>query len=301
MNLMKNKNTIFCVFLFLGIVFSGHSQNLLDKLDNQFSTKNQYEIATFKMTKIAISQSVETRKRGIVELSIGNRYWDVPNNTDQSFLADKVSRRFGINYAITDRFTAGFGYTDFDEIYDGFVKYQFLKQKTDTKKSPVTITLYQNITKRNKQIGPVTPYDDNSDKYAFTSQVLIAHKFNPRFSVQLSPTFISRANSLLDEDPNNQFALGFGARHKIGLHASVVSEYYYVSNPVKSIDTFSAFLVGINWELSYIQLQFHMTNARNFAEDLFITQTTNNFNFKDGSFNFGFNATFVIDFNKNKL
>jgi len=237
----------------------------------------------------------------VVELFIGNRFWDVPNNTEQNFLADKVSTRFGLNYAITDRFTAGFGYTNFDEIYDGFLKYQLVKQRVDTKKSPLSISLFQNFTSRNKQIGPVTTFNANENNLSFVSQVLVAHKFNPRFSLQVSPTFISKQKSVLDEDPSNQFAIGFGARHKIGLHAAVVSEYYYVANPIQSIDTFNTFLVGINWELSYIQLQFHMTNAKNFTEDLFITQTRNNFNFKDGSFHFGFNATFVLDFNKNKL
>ena len=298
---MKSNNIFFSMFLFLGIVSNLKAQDLLEKLNQELKNVNQYEIATFKTTRIAISQSVETRKKGIVEFSIGNRYWDKPNNTEQSFLADEVSRRFGLNYAITDRFTAGFGYTNFDDIYDGYFKYQLLKQKTDIKKSPVSVTLYQNFTKRNKQIGPITAYNENTGNYAFTSQILIAHKFNPRLSVQLSPTLINNGSSVLDEDPNTQFAIGFGARHKIGLHASIVSEYYYVANPIQSIETYEAFLVGINWELSYIQLQFHMTNARNFAEDLFITQTRNNFNFKDGAFHFGFNATFVIDFNKNKL
>ena len=143
---MKNKNIIFCLLLAVGIVFSSNSQDLLDKLNNQFKTEKQYEIATFKTTRIAIGQSVETRKKGIVELFIGNRFWDVPNNTEQNFLADKVSTRFGLNYAITDRFTAGFGYTNFDEIYDGFLKYQLVKQRVATKKSPLSISLFPNFT-----------------------------------------------------------------------------------------------------------------------------------------------------------
>ena len=298
---MKNNNKFLSFFLFVGIVCATNSQNLLDKINKELDTTNLKEIATFKMTRIAIGQSVETRKKGIVELFIGNRFWDIPNKEKQSFLADTLSTRIGINYAFTDKFTAGFGYTNFDDVYDGYLKYRLVRQNVNSKKSPVSITLFQNFTKRNKKIGPVSMYDPEGNNMSFTSQVLIAHKFNPRFSVQVSPTFIAKPKSVLAEDPNNQFALGFGLRHKMGLHTTFVSEYYYVTNPVQSIHTFNSFLVGINWELSYIQLQFHMTNARNFAEDLFITQTTNNFNFKDGAFHFGFNATFVIDFNKNKL
>ena len=143
--------------------------------------------------------------------------------------------------------------------------------------------------------------NSSSSSYAFTSQALIARKFNPDLSIQITPTFIHRAATSLTNDTNNQFAIGFGGRHKIGGHASVVSEYFYVANPIKSIQTYNAFMVGVNWELSHLLLQFHVTNARNYAEDTFITQTTNNFNFNDPNLHFGFNATFVLHTKKKKL
>ena len=68
-----------------------------------------------------------------------------------------------------------------------------------------------------------------------------------------------------------------------------------------TIDTYNAFMVGVNWELSHLLLQFQVTNARSFPEDTFITQTRNNFNAKDGNFHFGFNATFVLHTKKKKM
>jgi hypothetical protein len=67
------------------------------------------------------------------------------------------------------------------------------------------------------------------------------------------------------------------------------------------MDTYNVFMVGVNWEVSDLMLQFQITNARNFAEDTFITQTRNNFNSKDGNFHFGFNVTFVLPIRKKKL
>ena len=63
---------------------------------------------------------------------------------------------------------------------------------------------------------------------------------------------------------------------------------------------YNAFAIGVNWELSYIMLQFQLTNTRTFAEDRFIMQTSNNFNFKDGNLHFGFNATFTLQTDKKK-
>lgn len=298
------KNSLFFSFI-LGILLYSipvTSQSLLDKLEKEFPKTKQYEIATFKTTRIAIGHSIETRSKGALELALYNRYWNIPDFDGQRFLADKVSTRFSLEYALTDRFTFGGGYTNFDKIKDAYLKYRLIRQVSKSKKAPVSITLFQGVSHRNEEEGPVLyPGAATQGKYAFTTQVLIARKFNPKFSAQITPTFIRRKAASASDDPSNQFAVGFSGRHKIGGHASIVSEYYYVANPLKSIDTYNAFVVGVNWELSHLMLQFHITNARNFAEDAFITRTTNNFNFEDGNFHFGFNATFVWHTKKKKL
>ena len=301
---MKNK----IIYKLLTIVFlvlnsSLNAQGLLDKLDKEFPDKAVYEIATFKTTRIGLGHSIETRKKGALEISLYNRYWNIPDFDGQRFLADKISTRYGLDYSFSDNLTLGLGYTNYDKISDGFAKYKVLKQLQNSKKGLVSITLVQGFSHRsieNTSSNIYTP-TSSSNKFAFTSQVLVARKFNSNFSLQITPTFIHREASSLTDDPNNQFAVGFGGRHKIGGHASIVSEYFYVANPLKSIQTYNVFMVGVNWELSHLLLQFQVTNARNFAEDTFITQTRNNFNAEDGNFHFGFNATFVLHTKKKKL
>lgn len=299
---MKNKYFNKLLILFFIIVSSTiNAQDLLDKLNNEFPDKPVFEIATFKTTRIGLGHSIETRKKGALEISLYNRYWDIPNFEGQRFLADKVSTRYGLDYALTDNLTFGLGYTNHDKITDGFAKFKLLKQQKNTKKALVSITLFQGFSHRKFENTVLYGSSTSSNTYAFTSQVLIARKINSEFSLQLSPTFIHRDASSLNNDPNNQFAIGFGGRHKIGGHASIVSEYFYVTNPLKSVETYNAFMVGVNWELSHLLLQFQITNARNFVEDTFITQTKNNFNANDGNFHFGFNATFVLHTKKKKL
>jgi hypothetical protein len=301
---MKNKHVYqWLIVGFMVLSSSIHAQDLLDKLSKEFPDKPVYEIATFKTSRIGLGHSIETRKKGALEISLYNRYWDIPNFNGQRFLTDKVSTRYGLDYAFTDNFTAGLGYTNHDKITDGFFKYKLFKQQKDGNKMPLSIALVQGFSHRKLENTNANLYEPNSaaDKYAFTSQVLIARKLNTKFSLQISPTFIHREENSLADDPNNQFAVAFGGRHKIGGHASIVSEYFYVANPLKSIKTYNTFMVGVNWELSHLLLQFQMTNARNFAEDTFITQTRNNFNANDGNFHFGFNATWVLQTKKKKL
>ncbi|WP_075343491.1 DUF5777 family beta-barrel protein [Tenacibaculum agarivorans] len=300
-----NQKYIALYILFTSTICS--AQNLLKELDKEYPDTPTYEIATFKTTRIGLSHSIETRKKGALEISMFNRFWNRPQGGKQGFLADEVNIRLGLDYAFTDNFTAGIGYGTYDKITDGFIKYKFVRQRKDSKKSPFSIAFYQEASFRNIYsetgmnpfYGTVTK--DNSKLYGFTSQFIIARKFNTKFSAQISPTFITRNKSFAQDDIKSQFALGMGARYKVGHHVSIVSEYYANFNPVKSVTTYNPFMIGVNWELSHLLLQFQMTNARNFAKDAFIGQTTNNFNFHDGNFHFGFNATFVLHTSKNKL
>ncbi|MBQ4819418.1 DUF5777 family beta-barrel protein [Aquimarina sp. MMG016] len=302
---MKNKTRFLTyLFIYLGFGMSIYAQSLLDKLDKEYPETPQYEIATFKSTRIGIGHSIENRKKGVLQVVAMNRYWNIPNRPSQSFVADKWSARIALEYGISDRLTFGVGGTTLDGIFDGFLKYRLLHQQKGSGGSPISLTLFQNASyksKRNRPFVDVNVFDDFTDKMAYTSQILIARKFTPQFSLQLSPTFIHRASSAFDEDPHNHFAVGFGARYKIGGHISIASEYYYVVNPLKSIETYDAFSLGVNWEMSDLMLQFMMTNTRGMVEDAFILQTPNNFNLNDGNFIFGFNATFVLHLSQKKL
>ncbi|WP_298316532.1 DUF5777 family beta-barrel protein [uncultured Aquimarina sp.] len=297
---MKN-NTFFLLFILMliGCSFSMNAQDLLDKLEKEYPNKKEYEIATFKGTRISLGHSVENRRKGVLEVKAMNLFWNIPNRPSQSFVADKWTARIALEYGLSNRLTFGVGGTTLEGVFDGFLKYNLVRQIKNGKGSPLSITLFQNASYRSND-GGIGLSDDFIDRTAFTSQVLIARKFTSQFSLQLSPTYIHRSSSF-DEDPNNHFALGIGARYKVGGHISIVSEYYYLANPLKSIDTYDAFVLGVNWEMSDLMLQFQMTNARNMVEDAFITQTPNNFNLSDGNFVFGFNATYVLHFNQKKL
>ncbi|WP_298540155.1 DUF5777 family beta-barrel protein [uncultured Aquimarina sp.] len=297
----NNKFFLLYLLLLIGFSMSMNAQDLLDKLEKEYPNTPQYEIATFKGTRISLGHSIENRRKGVLEVKAMNLFWNIPNRPSQSFVADKWTARIALEYGISDRLTFGAGGSTLDGIFDGFLKYNLIRQRKDAKGAPISITLFQNGSYRSMTSGlhsNINLSDDFMDRTAFTSQILIARKFTPQFSLQVSPTFIHRSSSAFDEDPNNHFALGIGARYKVGGHISIVSEYYYQANPLKSIDTYDAFVLGVNWEMSDLMLQFQMTNARGMVEDTFITQTPNNFNLSDGNFVFGFNATFVLHFNQ---
>ncbi|OEK07349.1 hypothetical protein A8C32_18100 [Flavivirga aquatica] len=284
-------------FLFFTLMFAGgciKAQSLLDELNKSYDGAPEYEIAIFKSSRISIGHSTETLKKGVLEIGARSRFWNIPDKESQSFVADKMNTRFSLEYGINDRLTFGTGITTLDGIFDTFLKYKIVRQQK--KGFPFGITFFQNGAYQSKKpsIGDIHASGAFEDKLAFTSQLLVSKKVTPQFSVQVSPTFIHRASSVFEEDPSNHFALGIGGRYKIGGHVSIVSEYYNVFNSIKSRDTYNAFSLGVNWELSDVMLQFQMTNTRSVEENAFITQTSNNFNTRDGNFVFGFTGIFVL-------
>jgi len=99
---MKNNTTLFVVCFLMSIGFGNSikAQNLLEKLEAKYPEVPQYELATFKASRISIGHSVETRKKGVLEIQTFSRFWKIPNfdaaTRSQSLVADKMSTRIAL-------------------------------------------------------------------------------------------------------------------------------------------------------------------------------------------------------------
>lgn len=54
------------------------AQSLLEKVNQELPEDGGLTYATFKATKILLGHSMETRKKGTLELSAISRYWNIP-------------------------------------------------------------------------------------------------------------------------------------------------------------------------------------------------------------------------------
>ncbi|SHG75367.1 DUF5777 family beta-barrel protein [Winogradskyella jejuensis] len=298
---MKIKTILVGCLLVLGSIQIATAQDdLQDILDREQNKTSDYVSPAFKMTRVAFGHSTEVRNQGVLELFTATRFWNFPGDRSESFVADKVTTRIALEYGITDRLSFGVGGTTFDGLFDGYLKYNLVSQNKGEKNNPFNITLFQGASYNSSSIPNPLVADDFSDRLGYTTQLLVSRRFSPKFSFQVAPTFVHKSLGLSNADNNNFFALGFGARYKLGPHLELVSEYYRTLNPIDSFNTYDPFAIGVNWEVGDILIQLMLTNTRNMVEDTFITQTRNNFNFKDPNLHFGFNATYVFHLS-NKL
>lgn len=285
-------NTKIFFFLLLMVSQWSMAQELLELLQSQQKDTTVVTIP-FKGTRIGLGHSTETRNAGTFELSIGQRYWNTPNEESSGFLVDEVCTTFALDYAITDRLTLGSSISTLMTAATIFGKYRILQQRNGSS-FPLSITALQVFNYKSEFFDITGTRGNELEKTVSTTQLLISHKFDTKFTAQLSPTFINRGSTRFDEDPMNQFAVGVAARYKLSNHFELFSEYFYQVNPLQSIETFDAFSIGGNWEVSDLLLQFMLTNGRPYTEDGFITNTRQEFNIRNRNLTFGFRAVYTF-------
>lgn len=293
---MRNKAVLFLFFMVLAHHVAAQ-RGLLDILEEEQRGIPQYSLGTFKATRIAIGHSVETRQKGILEIMLNNRYCNTPTVYSQSMGPEKLNTRLALEYGIDDRLSAGLGGSTWNGLFDGYLKYKLVRQRSDGGGSPLSVTLLQGGSYFSETLGPYVD-GDFSNRMSYTTQVLIARKFSPNFSFQLVPTLVHKGIRYSEDDPGSHFAIGIGGRYKLGAHVALVSEYYAVLNPIESYETYGPLGIGVNWEVGNVMLQFMVTNATQFVEDAFITGTDYNFNLRNSTINFGLSATYSIHLSK---
>jgi hypothetical protein len=279
---------------FLGLLFVGLSlqlsaQDLFDVLEDEAPKTTEVVTATFKGTRIANGHSIENRKKKELEFIISHRFGRVNTGFYDLFGLDQSNIRFALEYGITDDLTAGLGRSSFEKIYDGFLKYKLVKQKTGAKSFPIAISLFGSATIKTQESFDPNFDPSFSERLAYVGQVLIARKFSPSLSLQLTPTFVHRNSVVLDADPHDIFALGFGGRVKLGKRVSLNAEYYYAFDELESLTTTNSLAFGVDIETGGHVFQIILSNSITMIEKSFITETTGNF--FGGDIHLGFNIS----------
>ena len=293
-----NRTSFFIVALLLS--FSSQAQeDLMELLEQETADSTQviFAEATFKSSRVINGHSVEMRAPGVLELLISHRFGRISGGIDEFFGLDDANIRIGLELGLTKNLNIGIGRSSFEKQYDGFIKYRLLRQQQGVRSIPFTAVLFTSMAINSSESPPDQDWDfTNRTNYTF--QVLMARKFNPNFSIQLSPTLIHKNLVVETTDDNDQFALGVGARHKITKRLALNFEYFYAFNLPEDQGLHNSLSIGVDIETGGHVFQLHVTNSRAMIEKGFITETTGDF--FDGEIHLGFNISRVFNVGKNK-
>lgn len=273
--------SILALLVVLIMSFSAQSQDLLGQLENQESQVPKPVTAMFKGTRIINGQSVELRGQGNLDVIISHRFGRLNSGGYNLFGLDDSNVRLGLEYAVLDRLTLGFGRNSVNKVYDGFVKGKLLEQKTIG--SPLSIVWMSDMSIYTLKRPELSMTFQRRLRYVH--QVLLARKFSPGFSLQLMPSFVHQNLVESDSDPNNLAALGLGGRVALSKRVSLTGEYYYRFG--KDLSGYNSLGIGVDIETGGHVFQLHFTNSNEMTPSGFIPSTQGNF--FDGDIHFGFN------------
>ena len=261
-------------------------EDLMDILDKETKQETNFTEQTFKGTRLINGHSIETRKKGVLDVIISHRFGRVNSGAYELFGLDESNVRLGVDYGIMDRLNAGVGRNSFEKTYDGFLKYKVVRQQ---KGIPVSVVGFSSIALMTLKTGDPAGEPDLNSRLTYSYQVIIAKKFSPSFSFQISPTLVHR-NAVPEElDPNDIYALGAGGRIKLTKSLSLNAEYDYQFNRAENSPIQNSVAIGFDIETGGHVFQLHFTNSRAMNEKGFITETTGDF--FDGDIHFGFNIS----------
>jgi hypothetical protein len=302
----KINRTALC-FLFLSVLTSAIGQDLLSELNQSSSKEREPVYQTFKGTRVVNGHSVETKGKGELEFIISHRFGKINSGAYEFFGLDDAYIRIGLEYGVTSRLGIGIGRSSHNKIIDGYLKYQLVRQSKGGG-SPVSITVLESIGLQTEMPGVQVDAQGNEipfkSKLYYSTQVLLARKFSPNFSLQVSPIYVhaNRLDQLAEN--NDQVALGFSGRYKITKGISINAEYFYRLNAVTAPQPdpfntpvyYDCIALGIDIETGGHVFQLIFSNTQGMVDRTFVGQTDGDF-FK-GDIHFGFNITRTFQLGK---
>jgi opacity protein-like surface antigen len=276
---------------FLLVAFSvgiaNAQDDLLNQLDSVKSNEKEIEMAAFKGVQICNMQSTKLAAKGEWYMVISHRFGDLTEGFDNFFGLDNALTKFGGLYGVTNWLTLGASRHTYNKIYELTAKYKMANQEIDG--FPVTIVGY-NTMDINSALG-TSEYPDlqATDRFAFTTQLLVSRKFSEKFSFELAPIYVHK--NLYDDitEQKDLFLVGAGARYKIAKRLSINLEY---AARIITIEGFTSpyhnpLTVGLDIETGGHVFQLVVSNSQPMNDVTLFSNTSGDWN--GGSIYFGFN------------
>lgn len=294
----KRLALIFISFCFIGTVSAqSNSADSTNNLMNLFAgsgPKTVYTEASFKTTRIVLGQSVELPAKGDMILDIQHHFGYVNQGAYQLFGLDQATMRFGFEFGITNWMAVAIGRSSYNKTYDGSVKIKLLRQSIGQKYMPITLVYFGDMGINTLKPRDLSIHYYFSNRLVFLNQFLIARKFSPGFTFQLSPSMVHVNLTTTPADNNNMFSLGAGGRIKISHHTSFNFEYYAMLNKQPSSIYRNSFSLGFDIETGGHVFQLFLSNSQGIIGQYFIPGTTGNWRNGDIVFGFNLTRTFVL-------
>lgn len=287
---MKNLNYL---LLITTVIISGVS----------FSQATEPVYNTFNSTRVINSHSTQTLWKNELDFRVGHRFGDIAGQNGGSKtlfgIDNSADISVGFEYGVTNDLDIGItrykGAGPYRQLFEGYLKYKFIRQ---TSKTPISLAGIAKVygTTMEASADSTSPnfYTKFTERLAYSYQLLLARKFSERFTLQIMPTYVHR-NFVAFEDQNTHFAMGAGFKFQITKLIGVIGEYHYVikdNNLAISKNLKDPLGLSVEFNTGGHVFQLNFTNSRGFGEAQYISST--NSDFTNGQYRIGFTISRVF-------
>ncbi|HMT73056.1 MAG TPA: DUF5777 family beta-barrel protein [Chitinophagaceae bacterium] len=225
--------------------------------------KQKFTRATFNSTKLINNQTTEIVSKGNLQFLISHHF--SPLWIEDASRQDNWAQLFGLNSGLAYTYLS-FDYspTDYANVglaaagkkrYEGWAKFKLLRQQTGKKNVPVTLGTYSLFS---VNAGKDASVQLGWNKWSFMHQLLIARKFNDKFSLQLAPTLV-----YFNEVPyginNSNFvgSLTLGGKYKLTSNKNLTFEYSRQLNMYKNLIDKNGTIIDYKPDLFSVGMEFN--------------------------------------------
>ena len=247
-------------------------------------------IATFKSSRLILSQTTTTVKKYNLDFKVVHRFGDVggPSGGSKTLwgLDNSSDIYLNLEYGISDRLNIAFGRSKYEQLLDLQLKYALLQQ---TETTPISISLLAKTGLTPYKVN-TTVFDDYSNRFSYFTQAILSRKFSSNLSLQVAPSLLKRGVVLPGGDEDPLFALGAARRYKFTKRFSMLVDYYHVFSEYRddnpNINYYSPLGLGFEIETGGHVFTLTFVNARAIVENNFIPNSTSSW--RGGEYRFGF-------------
>lgn len=275
-------------------------EDLLGLLGDSAKTEVEYVNGTFKGTRLINLHTVEITDERNLDFRISHRFGSLNSGFNNFYGLDGgASIKLSLDYSFDGRFQFGIARNSYEKLYEGLIKYKVLQQ-TEDGKMPITLTVLgvANVNGQEDKgivVGSTTfyKYKPFANRMSYTSQVMIARKFNEKLSVQISPTYIHYNLVETIAQRNDNFNVAALARYMLSNRTGVTFEYGYSVMKFQDGNTYKNHAgIGFDIETGGHVFQVFLVNSFGMNEAQFLQQNTNKWS--NASIRLGFNISRVF-------
>ena len=276
--------------------------SLNGQTDGESNKVNKPVRATFNSAWLIDNQSVMVPIKGTFEFDMLHRFGTMGNGFDDLYgLYASSNMKMGFTYAPINNLSVGFGLTKRKHLLDFNAKYALVKQM-QSGFMPISATYYTNVgidvrRTSSEAVNRRGEIFNNSDRYSFFHQLIIARKFSNVISLQAAFS-VSHYNLTQKTMNNDHFAISGGGKIKITESLSCI---FNLDQPITKHQTNNPnpnMSLGLEVGTSSHAFQIFIGNYSSILPQENNVFNTNNYVPADGE---SFGDNFLLGFNITRL